>query len=251
MYNEALMHVPDSALVVFSEDGIRFALQALLAYEHAMKSTRQGHFYGGPFGCDYEVPPPTWMRKYLPLASIGWNPKVEEFDPASDRFHGCNWAAFAGDVKRLGGFDPAYCPERYANAMGQEIHLQVRMFAAGMRSHLVPEAMVHRYVPHGRCSIDSTVNRAHRHGINRGMARQQSSIPHIALSHWSNSVRLVASTAAKLITSPLPRTRLHFLARYRQQKALGYFVGFRSPRPALQATASHRPAHSHSLGRAA
>ncbi len=226
--NVALSGMDESTFVIFSDDDIRFTPETLVAYEEAAKRRCVDRFYGGPFGCDYEVAPPTWMFPYMPLSAVGWNPTAAEFDPQVDRFLGFNWAAFCGDIVRLGGFDPNFGPGSPAGATGQESNMQRRMHAAGMSGELVPDAFVNHYVPRDRCSIDWTVERARRNGISRGLARRARPVTDIALSHWSNSVRLVTSTAAKWLTSPLPASKLHFTARYRQQKAIGYFTGFRT-----------------------
>jgi len=226
--NVAMEEIPDSALIIFSDDDIRFTSQTLVAYEAAARNAEPGQFFGGPFGCDYEVPPLPWVLPYLPLSAVGWQPSIESFDPRNERFLGFNWAAFCHDIKRLGGFDPNFGPGSPTGATGQETNMQRRMHASGMQGRLVQDAFVYHFVPRNRCSIDWTVQRAWRNGISRGYAHRDRSIVDIALSHWSNSFRLITSTATRLITSPLPSSQANFHARYRQQKALGYFKGFRS-----------------------
>ncbi len=226
--NFALEAIPDDSLIIFSDDDIRFSPKTLVAYQQAAQLAPQDTFFGGPLGCDYETKPYAWVLPYLPLSATGWYPDPVAFDTKSDRFMGCNWAAFSRDVKRLGGFDPNYGPGSPTGATGQEANMQRRMYAAGMRSQLLSDALVYHYVPTDRCSIDWAVNRARRNGICRGIDRRERAVAEIAISHWGNTVRLLTSTATKWLTSPLPESWLHFHARYRQQKALGYFTGFRT-----------------------
>lgn len=226
--NVAIEHIPDNSLIIFGDDDIRYSPQTLIAYKQASQLEPQGAFFGGPFGCDYEVKPPSWMLPYLPLSAVGWQPDPVTFDTTNDRFIGFNWAAFCHDIKRLGGFDPNFGPGSPTGATGQETNMQRRMYAAGMKSQLVADAVVYHFVPGDRCSIDWTVNRARRNGISRGIARRERAVTDIAISHWDNSVRLITSTATKWLTSPLPHSWLHFQSRYSQQKALGYFTGFRT-----------------------
>lgn len=222
----AIQKLPDNALILFSDDDIRFSSQTLMAYQRASQKSPES-FFGGPFGCDYEQEPLPWIVPYLPLSAIGWNPGPETLDPPSNRFPAFNWAAFARDLKRFGGIGPSVEPETFARVSGYHQAMQSRMRAAGMVGQYVPDAKVYHFVPVHHCSVASTVQRARRTGIVRGIARQEQTIPAIALHHWSNGARLLASTAVKWLSSPLPASRIHFHARYRQQRALGYFAGFR------------------------
>lgn len=226
--NTALEQISDQSLIVFSDDDIRFTPQTLVAFEHAASKASPNRYFGGPFGCDYEVAPPPWILPYLPLSAIGWQPEEATFDARNGSFLGFNWAAYCHDIKRLGGFDPNFGPGSPTGATGQESNMQRRMRAAGMTPQLVSDAHVFHFVPANRCSIDWAVHRARRNGISRGVAYRNRSVAEIALNLWGYSIGLLTSTAAKVLTSPLPDSRLHFHARYRQQKALGYFNGFRT-----------------------
>jgi hypothetical protein len=226
--NLALEAIPDDAFVVFSSDEIRFHSDTLVAYELAAQAATRGEFFGGPFQCDYELQPPPWVIPYLPLASQGWQPAAEQIDSAQVRFFGFNWAAFCHDIKRLGGFGLRPQTDSTSSKKRHRGGIQRRMLASGMHGRYVPEAIVSRSIPRNQCTIDSTIGHAHQDGINRGRSRRDSAVTEIALHHWSNTVRLLASTALKWVTSPRWTHQLHFRASYRQQQAIGYFRGFRS-----------------------
>lgn len=225
--NQSLTSIPTNALVVFSDDDIRFSPQTLKAYAVAAREARSGTFFGGPFVCDYESTPPRSVIPLLPVAVVGWTPQSHAFDPYRDSFLGFNWAAYSGDVQRLGGFDPALGPGSPTGAIGQDINMQRRMREAGMRAQFVEDALVHHYVPASRCSPEWAYQRARRNGLQYGTQRRERSVSDIALSHWKFTLQLFASTATRVLTSPIPASRFHIRARYRQQKALGYFKGFR------------------------
>ncbi len=226
--NVAMQPIDDSTLIVFGDDDIRYSPGTLMAYANAAANAPSGTFFGGPFGCDYETPPPSWIKRYLPVSAVGWQPSLDTFSSTSDRFIGFNWAAVCGDIKRLGGFDPQFGPGSPTGATGQETNMQRRMHAAGMHGQLVEDAWVYHYVPRNRCSIDWTVERARRNGVSRGIAHQTRPRMDVALSHWSNLVRLLTSTTTRYLTSVAPDSRLHFQSRYRQQKAIGYFKGYQA-----------------------
>jgi hypothetical protein len=241
--NIAIEALPDDALLVLSDDDIRYGSQTLVAYERAAKRIAAPSFFGGPFGCDYEQEPLPWIVPYLPVSAIGWSPHLETLDPVRDRFQPFNWAAFVQDIKRCGGFaSRPLSPSVFRSAgptqdighrqvghrqIGHHRAMQGRMQAAGMLGVFVPDAFVYRFVPENRCSVDWAIQRAHRIGVSRGVARREQTVPTIALHHWSNGIGLLASTALKWLSSLLPSSKLHFHAQHRQQRTLGYFRGFR------------------------
>jgi len=225
-FSVAIQELPDKSLIVFSDDNIRFGSQTLMAYQRASQKNSE-RFFGGPFGCDYEQEPIPWIIPYLPLSAVGWNPDPETLDPQSDRFAAFNWAAFGRDLKRFGGFGPGIESKSLTRDPGYHQEMRNRMRAAGMVGQYVPGGKVYHFVPSNQCSVAWTVQRARRSGIYRGVARREQTIPEIGLHHWSNSVRLLASTAMKWLSSPIPASRIHFRAQYRQQCSLGYFIGFR------------------------
>ena len=87
---------------------------------------------------------------------------VESRDPStsvitSSIFLGLNWAAFASDLKEVGGFDPRFGPGSATGSTGQETAMQRRFLAAGLHGRDVPHAEVWHWIPRigvqgaGRC----------------------------------------------------------------------------------------------------
>jgi GT2 family glycosyltransferase len=232
--NQALATLPSDSLVIFSDDDIRFTPQTLTAYAKPAACIARGVYFGGPFICDYEAPPPPAMLPLLPVTAVGWTPHPQAFNPRRDTFLGFNWAAFNSDIQSLGGFDRNWGPGSPSGAIGQDINMQRRMRDAGMTGQLVEDALVHHFVSADRCTTQWAYQRARRNGVNYGVARRERSVTDIALSHWKFTLQLFANTAARLLTAPLPDSGIHIRARYRQQKAIGYFKAFRN-----SACASH------------
>jgi GT2 family glycosyltransferase len=238
--NVAMEEIPGDALIIFGDDDIRYERRTLAAYEAAGSLAPEGTFFGGPFGCDYESEPPPWLRRYLPLSAVGWNPAESEVNPATTRFIGFNWAARCGDIKRLGGFDPNFGPGSPTKASGQESNMQRRMREAGMRARLVRDAVVHHFVPQSRCSPEWVLQRSWRNGVSRGLVYRDRSLVEIGWCHWGNLVRLTTSSLTWCLSRPFPASRLHFHSRYRCQKAIGYFEGFRTGTAAVTCDAESR-----------
>lgn len=167
--NAGLADVPDDEFVVMFDDDVLVRPGTVAAYARAAERHPQGRFFGGPFEAAHEIPPPSWLRPFLPASAVGWWPDPETFDPAVHRFLGFNWAAKVGDLRDAGGFDPRFGPGGTTGAVGQESQMQLTLLRRGLRSCLVPDAVVSHRVPRQRCDIDFALRRAYRHGVARGV----------------------------------------------------------------------------------
>jgi glycosyltransferase involved in cell wall biosynthesis len=166
--NAVLEHVGED-LLVLTDDDVRFAPQFLVEYASAAGGETSGAFFGGPMGVDYEQEPPGWLKSYLPLSARGW--ELEEFDGAITQplFLGCNFAAFACDLRRCGGFDPFLGPGGPSRAGGQDKAIQASLLAAGVRGRYLPEARVWHYVPVERCTPRWLLRRKYCHAVRAGL----------------------------------------------------------------------------------
>jgi GT2 family glycosyltransferase len=161
--NRALETI-DDGLVVFFDDDIRVAPDALLAYARAAEVSTEEVYFGGPWDVEYEIPPDDWIAPLLP-PSTRPSKGPEEFA----WFIGYNWAAYASDLRDLGGFNPDYGPGSPLGATGQETEMQRRMRRAGLKAHPVPEASVTHYVPERMTTPQWIVGRKFRDGVRRGI----------------------------------------------------------------------------------
>jgi hypothetical protein len=99
-------------LVVFFDDDVRVDRHVLACYAEAARASGQGYFFGGPIRIDYpDGPPPAWLRSRLPRSAGGWEPD-DAADPeiARSLFLGANYAAYAEDIRKIGGFSPILGP---------------------------------------------------------------------------------------------------------------------------------------------
>lgn len=223
--NAGLEGLDDSSLAVMTDDDVRFEAETLLAYERSAAESDPGWFFGGPFSADYESAPNDWLLPYLPPSACGWSPGIASFDPARDRFYGCNWAARVGDLRAIGGFDPRYGPGSARNSTGQETEAQRRLQANGLLARLVPEARVWHWVPESRCSPAWALDRARRNGVARGIRVRSRNVANGVANHVMNAIRFTAAAAESLVVGTVGERR-RFDAEYRRQKAAGYFEGF-------------------------
>jgi len=171
--NCALMQLGD-ALVFMTDDDVRLDSQVLVAYADAAKKCRGGQFYGGPVQIDAEHGlPPEWMRRYYPLTIVeSWSLRHETICAVSGQtFMGTNWAAFAHDLRAIGGFDTRLGPGGTTTAAGQETEAQRRLWAHGATPIYVPTAIAWHYL-HGEFLEPSWVlKRAYRHALEWGIRR--------------------------------------------------------------------------------
>src|SRR4051812_43549921 len=122
----------DGGLVFMTDDDVRLDAQVLVAYHAAATACEGGPFFGGPVMIDAPHGlPPQWMRKCYPLTICEpWSLPYREPAVVSGRtFMGTNWAAFADDLRAIGGFDTRLGPGGTTSAAGQETEAQRRLMA--------------------------------------------------------------------------------------------------------------------------
>jgi len=153
-------------LVVFLDDDVRLESDVVLHYSRAAAIFGRGCFFGGPISADYEEVPVSHVESLLPISARGWDLGLEADGVAIDRprFLGCNWAAWAEDVVRLGGFNELCGPGAATGATGQETDMQTRMLRSGLRGRYVAKARVAHFVPASRSNSAWIINRAERNG---------------------------------------------------------------------------------------
>lgn len=154
--NEALAELTDE-FVIFYDDDVRIDPGNPAAYARAAAGQVSGTFFGGRCAVDYVTPPPDWLLRYLPLSAKGWSLGEAPCELMQPHALGCNWAAFAIDLKAAGGFSAQRGPG--AGIRGQEYDMQERLLTAGVRGRYLPDALVWHYVPPQRCSPEWTLQR--------------------------------------------------------------------------------------------
>jgi len=157
----------DDEFVIYYDDDVRLDPGSVMAYVEASAGRHRGEFYAGRCEVDYEVAPPEWLKRYLPLSAKGWNYGDHACDLPKPLALGFNWAAFATDMKEAGGYDSEIGPGRVFS-MGEETDLQKRMLARGVKGRYLPDAVVWHYIPADRCSKEWTLERNRKFGLLTG-----------------------------------------------------------------------------------
>jgi GT2 family glycosyltransferase len=230
--NAALETVGNS-LVFFTDDDVKVAPTIVSAYADAARRNSTRHFFGGPTNAEYDVPPPDWLRKYLPISAIGWE-RTEADRGANDqpgksmKFLGFNWAAFAADIRAAGGFNPDFGPGSSTGSTGQETEMQLRLLDRGFTPTYVPEARVWHYIPESRCTPAWTIDRVYRNGVQDGLLKRNENSKSRTLPPLGITKRYLKGILRSWIWSLSGRPEKRFMAKYRRSYDRGLIHGFRS-----------------------
>jgi GT2 family glycosyltransferase len=171
--NCALADIADG-LVFFTDDDVRLDPQVLVAYARAARDVDRGRYFGGQVLIDAEHGlPPAWMRRYYSLTiAEPWRLPYEYTTPVPGQaFMGTNWAAFAGDLRDIGGFETRLGPGAVTNAAGQETEAQRRLMQNGAQGYYVPSAVAWHYLHREFLEPAWVLKRAYRHGLEWGIRR--------------------------------------------------------------------------------
>ena len=238
-------------LIFFTDDDVRLDRDLLLAYATAARGVESGRFFGGPLGVDYETgmePPPEWMHKLLPKTVVGWQrPERQITRIPRPKFLGPNWAAFADDLRRVGGFDPQLGPGAETGATGQETESQFRLHRAGIDGFYVPQAMAWHFAPAKALSHEWVVERKRRHSREWGIARARRN-SRLPLARYAELRLFWARMRKERVTDITPDQRAQLRADYDVAKWQGRLEGLNLGRdwpelpPLEQASATKRAA---------
>ena len=214
----------DGEFVVFFDDDVRIDPGCVRAYAEAAKGKTCGEFYAGKCNVDYDVPPPEWLKHYLPYSAKGWCYGEAIRDLNEPLALGFNWAAFADDIKKAGSFNPDIGPGRLIS-IGDETDLQRVMLDQGVKGVYLPAGLVWHHVPADRCSTEWTLERNRRMGLLVGRkladAPAPKRFPKVATA-WAKIVGLgVLTRIGKAILSDAR----HFHYQQRRHWNLGVWQG--------------------------
>jgi GT2 family glycosyltransferase len=90
---------------------------------------------------------------------------------SNQTFMGTNWAAFAHDLRKIGGFDTRLGPGGTTTAAGQETEAQRRLLAHGATPVYVPTAVAWHYLHREFLDPEWVLKRTYRHALEWGIRR--------------------------------------------------------------------------------
>jgi hypothetical protein len=209
-------------LVVFFDDDVRIAPSTLYAYEQLALEHCQGSFFGGPVEVDYDKTPPQWLLKYLPASATGYVPGTSGWQAIW--FLGANWAAFSDELRKANGFNIDRGPQSRNYAVGQDTEAQRNLARIGCVPIIVPDAKVWHFIPQERCSKRWALQRAHRHGMAKGMTQDRAT-KLFGLPRWALR-RLAECGMMYLLTRFYRPGEARFRRNFELQEVTGVLRGY-------------------------
>lgn len=225
------LHLTDAEYIVFYDDDVRIDPAGPDAFIDGAHRYGPGHFFGGPVRPEYAGEPPAdWMRPWFTTCVIGWSLGDEE--QPHDEFLGANWAAFRSDLLGAGGFVRGLGPNAEFRTVGQEVEMQERLLARGVRGVYLPDASVQHYVPEHQCTLGWLRKRWYQQRMSRVLlspehldAPRLADVPRFL---WRQLLGDGARTlAARMIA---PRTKSRILSEMKLAATLGQVAGYRRVR---------------------
>ena len=207
----------DDELLVFLDDDVRLERETLCAYAAVAQEETGRVFFGGPVEPDYETAPDPWL--HLPYSARGWSLSAETRYVDLPSFLGFNWAAWASDLRELGGFSMLVGPGGTTGARGQESEMQRRMLRDGFLGRYVKEALVWHWVPAERCSEQWSLERAWQNCVGAGLLVCQRGMLH-GILRWTASRVLMFTVSVLGGQQPVG-----YAARLQWMRWLGYVWG--------------------------
>jgi hypothetical protein len=232
--NRALEQLTDE-FIIYLDDDVRVARHTICRYIDAAVAHARGYYFGGQTGADYEEEPPPWLREHLPASATGFSLGEAERNVDRPCFLGFNWAAFARDIRRVGGFPEHIGPGApCGQTIGEESEVQRHLLATGMKGLYIPNAMVWHYVPKDRCTTAWVKKRCHTSGLVTGLQEKDRSLASLGRA----VSRIMVFFCLSVVLAPCWIARWRWWPRFKLAYYTGLLQGKRR-RPASQSPALH------------
>jgi GT2 family glycosyltransferase len=215
------------SLVFMTDDDVRLDPDVLVAYNEAAIGCCGGEFYGGPVQIDAEYGlPPAWMRRYYPLTIVEpWSLSHSSRTAVTNQtFMGTNWAAFAHDLRAVGGFDTRIGPGGTTTAAGQETEAQRRLLAHGAQAVYVPNAIAWHFLHREFLQPEWVLKRAYRHALEWGIRRTRGN-PSLASTIMRAALGRLNAHAKAALLRLLGGEQRRFAAAFHEVKWRGRWDG--------------------------
>lgn len=214
--NRALEEIPAEALLIFFDDDVLVDRYCVESFQTAAEVKGDGHYFGGVVRPNYEQPPEPSLVNYLPssgrLFDLSAGEQYRVFT-GFQLFLGANWACYASDIRKIGGFSAAYGPGAKFGVRGQEGNAQFRLTEVGVKPVFVKSAIVDHFVSKHMVSKEWVIDRIFKSVIQKGQESPS----------FIHSAGLLVKMIYSLLLLPLQPNNIGHL--YRINKASGYFYG--------------------------
>ena len=164
--NQVVEEDPD-VLIIFYDDDVRVDVSAIEQYIQAGKKYGEGHYFGGPVEPEYSGRLDMMLWPFVPTCTKGlYLDRKDEAVLDHQFFLGHNWAAFAKDIIKCGGFDERLGPGKITHApVGDECKIQEAMSAGGCKAVFLPSCKARHYVDTDQVTLEWSRFRAFNRGF--------------------------------------------------------------------------------------
>jgi hypothetical protein len=213
--------------IVFFDNDVRVGEGTLQAYEQAFRDYGPACFYGGPVHPEYDIPPPDWLRPYLPPSAVYWHLADGTGPIPEPLLLGPNHALSRRGLQAAGGYDPIGATGK-RGGVGEETRLQKRIQATGGQLIYIANAPVWHYVPAPECSPAWALERKFREGLTDGLLGSFKGQPRLLGAPrwlWGRWLRLTLRVYARRLCGQSLQER--FALEYERAEWAGVIAGCR------------------------
>ena len=185
---------PDT-FIIFTDDDIEISAQVFRCYVETVEQHGHGYYYGG--GVDVERPIEI-AKEVMPLYPASIKGVSDSELMTRKIFLGCNWGAFAADIRAANYFSPYFGPGSITGSVGQESQMMHKLLKLGRKPLPVVDCRVTHHAPKDYHTLGWLYHRNYRGGIEKGLLNRK------------NLVKVIALKVPKLFKGESARRKSHF-----------------------------------------
>lgn len=163
-----------SDYILFIDDDIEIHGNMLESYHQAINEHGDAYFYGGALYPDYEKTPPQWIVKYLPWSAKEYFIASEKCIFAKPVFLGGNICVPKLALINAGSFEGPCASGYNQGGVGEEMRLQEKLLAGGLKACWIPEASGKHWIPENKCNKEFVIQRYYRYGLTEAQNDKES-----------------------------------------------------------------------------
>jgi hypothetical protein len=156
----------DQAFFIFTDDDIVIDKTVILKYIQEVEKNGSGYYYGGGVDVVRQV---EVGKGYLPLYPASIRGVNEESLLKRKIFLGCNWGAFAKDIRAVDFFNPYFGPGSITGSVGQESQMMQKLLRHGLKPFPIANCRVTHFAPDDYHETKWLLRRKYREGLQKGL----------------------------------------------------------------------------------
>lgn len=181
--------------LIFTDDDIEIDARVFHRYIETVEQRGTGYYYGGGVDVAMPVEIDAAVLSLYPASIKG----VSDNELSTRKiFLGCNWGAFAADIRAANYFSPYFGPGSITGSVGQESQMMHKLLRLGRKPFPVADCRVTHYAPKDYHTLHWLYHRNFRGGIEKGLLNRK------------KIAKVVALKVPKLFKGSRARRKSHF-----------------------------------------